>query len=71
LASERCCALQQKSIVGWQLWIKSGHRQSRARADRSGRQATATPGSMLLIDLGEPARTAFLAGIAQSVFKLN
>jgi hypothetical protein len=48
-----------------------GHRKSRARANRSGRQSSASQGSMLLIDIGEPARTTFLAGNTKRVFKLN
>jgi hypothetical protein len=42
-----------------------------SRALEPGRQSSASPGSMLLIDLGEPARTAFLAGNTKRVFKLN
>jgi hypothetical protein len=42
-----------------------------SRALEPGRQSSALPGSMLLIDLGEPARTAFLAGNTKRVFKLN
>jgi len=59
------------NALGCPLCARSGHRQSRARANRSGRQSSASPGSMLLIDIGEPARTAFLAGNTKRVFKLN
>ena len=75
-SAERMSALPPKPDIMFRDWharfVPDPDIVSRAlRANRFRRQSSASPGSMLLIDLGEPARTAFLAGNTKRVFKLN